>query len=90
MSGQARGSSGDDYDVVLAEKILRTIQHYLQDEAINPDPLTLRNTLLAVAALLHLQTFGSDTRTVQERFAEAAIEQLEAVKEAATIVQHKN
>jgi hypothetical protein len=90
MSGQGRGDPGDDYDLVLAEKILQTIQRYIQDEGTNPDPSSLRNTLLAVAALLHLQTSGSEANDVHEKFAEAASDQLEAVEEAAKIAQHKN
>ena len=97
MSGQDGGADGGDnsgagaeYDLALAEKIMRTIERYIQDEEINPDPLSLRNTMLAVAALLHLQSVEINGDALQETFAEAASGQMEAVMQVAVALQRKN
>jgi hypothetical protein len=82
-------SLGDEYDSVLVGKVLCLIESHNQAEAIDPDLISLRNTMLAISALLHLQVseIGGNRR---ETFAEAASCQLDAVSEAARIVRHKN
>jgi len=94
------GSTGDlsarsDYGLLL--KIMRTVEHYNRDEHINPDPHSLRDTMLAVAALLHIEAIKLDSDDVpaaagdgeqlRTTFAGAACRQLEAVVEAAAIIR---
>jgi hypothetical protein len=79
-------------DHVLALKIMQTVERHNLDERIDPDPLSLRNTILAVAALLHIeavrmyggnQLAGAETgEQLPKTFSDAACNQLEAVVEA--------
>jgi hypothetical protein len=80
---------GDTQELVLVERIMRVIGHFKQDERINPCPICLRDSMLAVAALLHLEAAkinggGSGHTTIEkhpvdEAFIEAARERLNAV-----------
>jgi hypothetical protein len=84
-----------DYGLVL--KIMRTVEHHNRDEHIVPDPRSLRDTMLAVAALLHIEAskMGSanplaaagDGKQLREAFAGAACCQLETVADAAAIIR---
>jgi hypothetical protein len=71
-----------DCDLELVEKILRMIERHHRDKLISPNIRSLRNTMLAVSALLHLEeikTYGQPDET----FDEAANKQLASVAEAA-------
>src|SRR5215813_6550281 len=95
------GSTGDlsahrDFGLVL--KIMQTVERHNRNEHIFTDPLSLRDTMLAVAALLHMEALKMDGRDhlaavaeveeLCETFAGAARCQLDAVVEAATILRH--
>ena len=84
---------GDTQELVLVEQIMRVIGHFKQEEQINPCPICLRDSMLAIAALLHFEAAkinggGSGHTTVErlrldEAFTEAARERLNAVAHAA-------
>ncbi len=86
-------SARSDYGLVL--KIMRTVERYNRDEHIDPDPRSLRDTMLAVAALLHIEAIkmddglaaAGDGKGLRETFAGAACRQLDAVAEAAAIIR---
>jgi hypothetical protein len=79
----------DMHELVLIEKIMRMIENYSKDKPIDPCPICLRNTMLAVAALLHLEAGKIDGEGLDQNaaksthfhsaFTEAARERLEAV-----------
>jgi hypothetical protein len=83
------------HELALTEKVMRTIKRYQEDEDINPCPACLRNTMLTVAALLHLEAAKLDAeksgkprvggKRLEEGFAKAARERLKAVIEADAI-----
>jgi hypothetical protein len=100
MSEQDRcpnGSSDCEFDLAheltLSGKIMGMIGRYNQEEHINPCPVCLRDTMLAVAALLHLESIrlhgakpekprAGGKRRLDVTFAKAARERLQAVMEA--------
>ena len=100
------GSNNCDFKGVhalpLTKEIMGMIGRYRQDGHIDPCPLCLRDTMLAVAALLHLEAAtvaGAKSgkpsvggKRIIEEFTEAASERLEAVTEAslARIAQSKH
>jgi hypothetical protein len=83
------------HELALTEKIMRTIKRYQEDEDIKPCPACWRNTMLAVAGLLHLEAAKLDAeksgkprvggKRLEERFAKAARERLKATIEADAI-----
>ena len=84
---------GDTQELVLVEQIMRVIGHFKQEEQINPCPICLRDSMLAVAALLQLEAaeihgggYGHTTverHRLEEAFTEAARERLNAVAHVA-------
>jgi hypothetical protein len=88
-------SARSDYGLVL--KIMRTVEHHNRDEYIVPDPRSLRDTMLAVAALLHLEAIKMESanppavagngKQLREAFAGAARCQLDAVAGVTAIVR---
>jgi hypothetical protein len=82
MSEQGNGTnngskSGYYYDLALAAKVMSLIQQYHEDEDIAPEPVSLRNTMLAVAALLHLESFDYYGEDARKTFAQVARAQLD-------------
>jgi hypothetical protein len=83
------------HELALTEKIMRAIGRYCQDENIKPCPVCLRDTMLVVAALLHLEAAQLDRqrsgkprvggKRIDESFAKAARERLKATMEADVI-----
>jgi hypothetical protein len=83
------------HELALTANIMRTIAGYNQDEDINPCPVCLRDTMLAVAALLHLEAAKLDPekptkshfagKSFAEAFIKAARDHLQAVIEADVI-----
>jgi hypothetical protein len=82
------------HELALTDKIMRTIGGYREDEDINPCPMCLRDTMLAVAALLHLEAARlypetckphAGSKHLDEAFAKAACDRLQAVIEADVI-----
>ncbi len=88
LNGSEDCEFGHTQELALVERIMRVIGHFKQDERINPCPICLRDTMLAVAALLHLEAAkingGSGHTTIEkhrvdEAFTEAARRRLNAV-----------
>jgi hypothetical protein len=87
-------SARSDYGLVL--KIMQTVEIHNRAEHVNPEPRSLRDTLLAVAALLHIEVIkkdhgnrlaaAGDREQLRETFAGAARCQLDAAAEAAGTV----
>jgi hypothetical protein len=79
-------------ELALTEQIMREIKRYSRDKRVEPCPLCLRDTMLAVAALLHLEAAnlpgeaeGSQARRdkqMRSKFKEAASRRLNAVVHA--------
>ena len=94
-TGQCDLRGRSDYGLVL--KIMRTVQRYNREEHINPDPHSLRDTMLVVAALLHVEAInmgnasrpaaGGDGEQIRGAFVSAACGQLDAVVKAAAIIR---
>jgi hypothetical protein len=82
-------SFGGGYDVTLTAKIMRMIERHNKQEGISPCPHCLRDTMLAVAALLQLEAARVDGakrgkpavrgKSFDDAFAEAARKQLLSV-----------
>ena len=81
------GKSGCDHDLVLAAKVLSMIKQYHEDEDIAPEPLSLRNTMLAIAALLHLESLDADIKDARESFAQIARAQLDEIMQAEIVAR---
>jgi hypothetical protein len=89
LNGSEDCEFGDTHELGLVEQIMRNIALFQQDERINPCPICLRDSMLAVAALLHLEAAkinggGSGHTTIEkhrvdEAFTEAARRRLNAV-----------
>jgi len=82
------------HELVLTQKILEVIHRFSRDEQICPSPFSLRDTMLAVSALLHLEGVkiasaqighSVNCRQANRRFTQAASERFEAVMEAAAV-----
>ena len=79
-------------ELALTDQIMRAIKRYSRDKRVEPCPLCLRDTMLAVAALLHLEaanlpseTEGSQAwgdKQTRSKFKEAAAHRLDAVVHA--------
>jgi len=79
-------------ELALVEKIMQVIGSYDQDKRINPCPRCLRDTMLAVAGLLHLEAAKLDAakqgkppvkgKRFEDEFAKVARARLKAVAEA--------
>jgi hypothetical protein len=98
MSDQEPSENGkpncnlDDRDELpLVGEVLRTIERYSKKKKISPCPSCLRDTMLSVAAFLHLEAAKAETaRTGKPRFgkrlgdtfAKAARVRLETVRQA--------
>jgi hypothetical protein len=85
--GGGDGGADNRYDPKLAARILSAIADYNRDHETAPSPGPLRDTMLAVAALLHLDATRAahafpTYEAVFEAFADGARDQLRAVIEA--------
>ena len=90
--GKRRGDYGSDsaYDMQLVEKIMQIIESHHEGEHINPSLKSLRNTMLAASALLHLahvEAYGETGETFQDA-AQDCFTSIAA--SAVTIRQRKN
>jgi hypothetical protein len=80
------------HELTLVEEIMRTIEQYHKIKQADPCPVCLRNTLLAVAALLHFQSGrrgnfpGQAAKQDAAEFGEAALGRLRDVIEAANSI----
>ncbi len=81
----------EQHELALAGKILRMIEGYTKANETYPCPKCLRNSMMAIAALLHIEAAkldedGSERRSPElgfvEGFAEAARERIVSVMDA--------
>src|SRR5262245_41810654 len=94
-TGQGDFGARGDYGLVL--KIMHAIECYNRDEHIDPNPHSLRDTMLAVAALLHLEATkidsmdqpgaAEDGEALRKTFTGAAWCQFDAIIAAAAIIR---
>jgi hypothetical protein len=85
----------DKYEMALVEEIMRTIEQYHKGKEADPCPVCLRNTLLAVAALLHVQSRrrslpAGQAKCDEAEFGEAALGRLRDVIEAANSIPNSS
>ncbi len=90
-NGTADCNFRDAHELTLVEKLMRTIERYNKSEKLTLCPVCLRDTMLAVAALLHVQSNKvnpdlSGNADLEAGFAEAAIGRLRDVIEAASSI----
>jgi hypothetical protein len=79
-------------ELALASEVMSTIKSYSERERSEPCPQCLRNTMLAVAALLHLEAAKLEAastgrtqasgKSLGDAFAKVARERLDAVTKA--------
>jgi hypothetical protein len=94
LGGDVECDYSEKHELSLVERILRTIEQYNKDQNIDPCPACLRDAMLAVAALLHLQsarlqipaTLPATADPLEVEFGTIAQERLRAVTEA--VLQH--
>ena len=81
----------EKHELALAGKILRIIESYTKDNETYPCPKCLRNSMIAIAALLHLEAEKIDQTDAEhtspdcgfvETFTDAARERILSVMEA--------
>ena len=81
----------EKHELALAGKILRIIESYTKDNETYPCPKCLRNSMIAIAALLHLEAEKIDESDSEhtsadcgfvDTFADAARERILSVMEA--------
>jgi hypothetical protein len=87
LIGRGSCGLGEQHELALVQTIMQAIKHYGDRELIEPCPRCLRNTMLTIAALLHLEAARIDAHTsvrseaFDDDFAEVARERLQAVTE---------
>jgi len=81
----------ENHELALAGKILRMIESYTKDNETYPCPGCLRNSIMAIAALLHLEAAKMDNNRCGKRstepgfvdtFTDAARERILSVMDA--------
>ncbi|MGA7324582.1 MAG: hypothetical protein WBX25_08905 [Rhodomicrobium sp.] len=82
----------DVNELALTRKIMEAISRFSQDEQITPCPLCLRDTMLTVAALLHLEGMkisrahrAHTSKRANDEFTQAGRQRLKAVIDADAI-----
>jgi hypothetical protein len=83
----------EKHELMLVEEIMRAIEQYNKSKQTEPCPACLRDTMLAVAALLHVQSGRTSVRADQAKraeaeFGEAALGRLRDVIEAASSISN--
>jgi hypothetical protein len=90
-NGNLNCNFDDKHELPLVGEVLRTIERYNKKKKISPCPSCLRDSMLSVAALLHLEGAKAETaKTGKQRFgkrlgdtfAKAARVRLETVRQA--------
>jgi hypothetical protein len=91
-NGQHECDFEERHELALAGKILRMIEGYTKDHSTYPCPKCLRNSIMAIAALLHLEASKAAEQPCEEKrpgeagfvdsFAEAARERILSVMDA--------
>jgi hypothetical protein len=79
---------GLDYELTLISELIVTIERHSGDHGVELSPSELRDTLLAVAGLLHMEATrlysGEDCQPFEDSFLERASISLERVKWASS------
>lgn len=91
-NGRSECDFEEQHELALAGKILRMIESYTHENETYPCPKCLRNSMMAIAALLHLEAAKIDEKHPEPRsthhhgfvdtFAEAARERMHSVMDA--------
>ena len=91
LSGRDECDFAEKHELALAGKILRMIESYTKDHETYPCPKCLRNSIIAIAALLHLEAAKMDENDCGQfspdhgfvdTFAEAARERILTIMDA--------
>ena len=69
----------EKHELALAGKILRMIESYTKDNETYPCPKCLRNSMMAIAALLHLEAAKMDENGSGEEARERILSVMDAV-----------
>ena len=92
------GAAGCEYsekhELPLVARVLQSIEHYNKEANADPCPACLRDAMLAVAALLHLEAerllssnpLASGLEALEGAFGETAREKFRSVAQAAATV----
>ncbi len=91
-NGRPECDFAEQHELALAGRILRMIESYSHENETYPCPTCLRNSIMAIAALLHLEAAKIDERNPEQRsphhngfvdtFTEAARERMLSVMDA--------
>ena len=89
-NGGAQCNYSEMHELALVEKVMREIEQYNKERDTDPCPVCLRDAMLAVAALLHMEagrlgaapSLAGGPEALEEEFGEAAREKLRAIAEA--------
>ncbi len=82
----------EEHELALARRTLKMIENYTQEHGTFPCPKCLRNSIMAIAALLHIEAAKIDEKEARQKraggtsfaeaFAEAARERMLSVMDA--------
>jgi hypothetical protein len=78
----------EKHELMLVEEIMRAIEQYHKSKQADPCPACLRDTMLAVAALLHVHSGRASLHagSAEAEFGKAALRRLRDVIEAASSI----
>lgn len=90
-SGAAECDYSETHELPLVQRVLKSIEHYNLEMNADPCPECLRDAMLAVAALLHMEADrplssrqpAAGLEALEEAFGEIARDKLRAVAQAA-------
>ncbi len=95
-NGRSDCDFAEKHELALAGRILRMIESYTKDHETYPCPKCLRNSMMAIAALLHIEAEKMDESASQhfspdpgfaETFADAARERIQSVMDAVVDIE---
>ena len=90
-SGAEKCEYSETHELPLVQRVLQSIQQYNQEKSADPCPECLRDAMLAVAALLHMEAerlltsrpLADGLEALEEAFGSVAREKLRAVAQVA-------
>jgi hypothetical protein len=93
LDGGVECNYSELHELALVEAVVRALEQYNKDQSTDPCPLCLRDAVLAVAALLHMEAVRLDGASsllvmpegVEERFGDAARDKLRGIAEATAL-----
>lgn len=88
--GGADCNYSEMHELALVEKVMQSIEQYNKDQDTDPCPVCLRDAMLSVAALLHMEaarlgavpSFAGEPDAFEEEFGDAACEKLRTIAKA--------